>query len=554
MTELAPEFRPIMRPGVDPASAPHKPPLPPAGYRQEMRAGLLFEQNVPIVLRDGVEIYADIYRPEGAADLPVLLSWSPYGKHAKSNQVFWPASGVNPEWLSPETPFEGPDPVFWCPAGYAVAIVDPRGAWLSGGDFHHNGMTEAQDCAEVIEFLAARDWASGMVGMTGVSYLACIQYLVAPLKPPALKALNPWEGFADWYREFAFHGGIPETGFAPRASDNIQYSLNRTENTWANIQAHPLYNPFWQSKELALEEITQPSYVVASWADQGLHTRGTFEAFRRMASTDKWLEAHGQKKWAHYYLAESRKRRLAFFDHFLKQPGTVVPAWPKVRLEVRERYGKAQERTASDWPLPQTDYVRLALRDDGTMVQGPEGSGTVEYDATAGRAVFDHVFTERTELTGYAKLVLEVEARGASDMDLFVALEKIDREGDKVGFGFYAFFEDGPVALGWLRASHRALDPERSSEFQPFHLHDREELLSEGEKALVEIEIWPSSTLFEAGESLRLIVQGRDIYDEGLPNLPFARHESLRNAGTHVLHCERSYLQVPKIPLERGAT
>jgi len=550
MSDLPPEFRPIMRPGVDPASAPNKPPLPPAGYRQERRAGLLFEQNLPVPLRDGTEIYADIYRPEGASNLPVILSWSPYGKHAKSNHVFWPASGVNPDWLSAETPFEGPDPVFWCAAGYAVAIVDPRGAWLSGGDFHHNGLIEAQDCYDTIEFLASRDWASGALGMTGVSYLACIQYLVAPLRPPALKAINPWEGFADWYREFARHGGIPETGFAPRASDNIQYSLNRTENTWANIQAHPLYDPFWASKEIPLEEIALPAYVVASWSDQGLHTRGTLEAFRRMRSTQKWLEVHGQKKWAHYYLPESRQRRRAFFDHFLKEPGTLVPAWPKVRLEVREAFGKARERIAADWPLPETDYAKLHLSSDGTMMPDRQGAGTIEYDAKAGRAVFEHCFAQDTELTGHAKLALTVEARGSDDMDLFVALEKIDANGEKAGFGFYAFFEDGPVALGWLRVSHRALDSKRSSHFLPVHPHDREELLAAGEQVPVEIEIWPSSTFFAAGETLRLVVQGRDIYDEGLPNLPFARHEDLRNKGTHVIHCAGSYLQVPTIPPE----
>jgi predicted acyl esterase len=536
-----------MRPGVDPASAPHKPPLPPAGYRRETRSGLLFEQNVPVPLRDGTEIYADVYRPEGATNLPILLSWSPYGKHAKSNRVFWPASGVDPEWLSPETPFEGPDPVFWGAAGYAVAIIDPRGAWLSGGDLHHNGWQEAEDCFDTIEHLAEREWASGSVGMTGVSYLACIQYLVAPLEPPALKAINPWEGFSDWYREFATHGGIPETGFAPRASDNIQYGLNRTEDTWANIQAHPLYDEYWASKEIDLAAIDVPAYVVASWSDQGLHTRGTLEAFRRMKSRQKWLEVHGQKKWAHYYLAQSRERQRQFFDHFLKEPGAIVPAWPKVRLEVRERFGVARERIAEDWPVPGTEYRKLHLSPDGAM--GAEGgTGAVEYDATGARAVFDHTFSEETEITGYAKLHLEVEARGSDDMDLFGALEKLDSNGEKVGFGFYAFFDDGPVALGWLRVSHRALNEERSSEFQPVHRHDAEQRLKLGERVSVDVEIWPSSTLFEKGETLRLIVQGRDIYDEGLPNLPFSRHEDLRNAGTHVIHCGGSYLQVPVMP------
>jgi predicted acyl esterase len=541
-------FSLIMRPGVDPASAPHKPPLPPPGYRRELREGLIFEQNVPVPLRDGTEIYADIYRPDTMQKLPLLVSWSPYGKHAKSNRVFWPASGVDPEWLSPETPFEGADPVFWGAAGYAVVVVDPRGAWLSGGDLHHNGAIEAADCFDTIEHLAARDWASGAVGMTGVSYLACIQYLVAPLEPPALKAINPWEGFSDWYREFATHSGIPETGFAPRASDNIQYGLNRTEDTWANFQAHPLYDAYWASKEIDLEGIRLPAYVVASWSDQGLHTRGTLEAFRRMRSEQKWLEVHGQKKWANYYLPESRARQRAFFDHFLKEPSNVVPAWPKVRLEIRERFGVARGRLAEDWPVPGTQYRRLHLSPTATMDWNELGSGEVAYDATQGSAVFDHTFAEPTELTGYAKLHLMFEARGGEDADLFVALEKLDREGNKVGFGFYAFFDNGPVALGWLRASHRALDEARSSEFQPVHPHDREEPLSPGVAVPLDIEIWPSATSFEAGETLRLIIQGRDVYDKGMPNLPFSRHEDLRNAGTHVIHCGGSYLLVPVVP------
>ena len=272
-------FQPLMRPGVDPYSASHKPPLPEPDYVRTTQDGLVIERNRTVRLRDGTEILVDLYRAEGAErDVPILLAWGPYGKHALSNHVFWPRSGVEPEWLSPLTPFEGPDPVWWGSHGYGVAVADPRGAWLSGGDFHHNGIQEAEDCADTIEWLGLLPWSNGRVGMTGVSYLAAIQYLVAPLRPGPLAALNPWEGFSDWYREFAYHGGILETNFLPRASDNIRFSLNRTEDTWENVQAHPLIDDYWRSKELDLEGIVQPAYVVASWSDQGLHLRGTIEA------------------------------------------------------------------------------------------------------------------------------------------------------------------------------------------------------------------------------------------------------------------------------------
>jgi predicted acyl esterase len=149
------------------------------------------------------------------------------------------------------------------------------------------------------------------------------------------------------------------------------------------------------------------------------------------------------------------------------------------------------------------------------------------------------------------KLRLWVSTESANDMDLFVALQKLDRNGREVGFVFYAFYENGPVALGWLRASHRELDPQRSTAFQPVHRHDREIPLEPGVPTALDIEIWPSSTHFDAGESLRVVVQGHDIYTDALPNLPFARHQELRNRGLHSLHTGGAFdahLLVPLIP------
>lgn len=550
----------IMRPGLDPASAPNKPPLPPIDYVQLHEDGLFIERNVVIRLRDEVSIFCDVYRPEGLAGrtgLAALLSWSPYGKHARSNQVFWPKSGVDPSWLSPHTPFEGADPVAWCAAGYAVIVVDPRGAWLSEGDFHHNGLVEALDCAETIAWIADQPWSNGKVGMTGVSYLAAIQFWVASLNPPALAAINPWEGFTDWYRDFAYHGGILETGFLPRASDTIAYSRFRTEDTWANARAHPLIDAFWESKEIDLEAIRTPAYVVASWSDQGLHTRGTLEGYKRLSSPQKWLEVHGQKKWAHYYRPESQYRRRTFFDHFLKARETSLPAWPPVRIEIRDRAGSAEVRNEGEWPLRRTVPTRLWLSAcDQLTCEEPSENGVTAYDAVTGTATFDIRFAAFTEITGHAKLRLWLEVEGADDADLFVALEKLDAQGEPVGMTFYAFFDDGPVALGWLRASHRELDSQRSTDLQPFHPHRREDRLASGEIVPLDIEIWPSSTKFAAGEALRLIIQGRDIHAEGAPRLPFARHEQTRNAGRHILHWggeHDSHLLVPIIPLETPA-
>jgi uncharacterized protein len=536
-------FTLIMREGEPPHTAPRKPPLPPRDHQVWEEDGLLIERNAEVPMRDGVRIFADIYRPAGVTgDLPTLLGWSPYGKHGLSDSL-WPAAGVEPGWMSRFTAFEAPDPGFWCPRGYAVVYPDPRGSWLSEGELRHNGIGEGEDCFDLIEWLAERSWSNGRIGMTGVSYLAAIQYLAASLKPPHLAAINPWEGFSDWYREFAYHGGIPETGFLPRGSANLIYSTTRVEDTAANVKAHPLHDAYWESKEIDLEAIGTPAWVVAGWADQGLHTRGTIEAWRRMSSKRKWLDVHGQKKWAHYYKPSSRQRQGEFFDHFLLDRPTSVPAWPPVRLEVRESARVLHPRDESEWPLARTAYTPLHL-DARTMslsAEPPAEEAAASHDATDGAAVFDHTFETDTELTGHMKLRLWVETDQGRDMDLFAGLEKLDAQGRPVGFTFYAFYEDGPAALGWLRASHRELDADESTDWRPVHLHRREQLLTPGEPVAVDIELWPSSTLFRAGETLRVRVQGGDIHTDALPNLPFARHEDLRNTGRHTIRTGGQY-------------
>jgi predicted acyl esterase len=548
-------FQPLMRIGKPPSQALGKPLLTGPEYRSRRENGLFIEQNVAAPMRDGTRILIDIYRPDAApTDLPVILAWSPYGKHNLSARGF-PRSGVEDGWISPYTAFEAPDPAYWCPRGYAVVFPDPRGSWLSEGEMHHGGQQESEDAYDLVEWLGEQPWSNGKVGMSGVSYLAAIQWQVGPLRPPHLAALNPWEAFSDWYREFGYHGGIRETGFAPGACERLNWSLTRTEDTGASMAAHPLYDEYWASKETELEAIETPIFIVASWSDQGFHTRGTLEAYKRIRSKHKWLDIHGRKKWAYYYDPANVERLRAFFDHFLKGADRSVLSWPKVRLEVRDRAYVSKIRSEGEWPLERTVFRPLYLDTAGRSLGAvsPDQPAALHYDSTdpAGQAVFDHLFDEDTELTGHMKLKLWVEAPDAEDMDLFVAIQKLDRDGELVPFVFYALYEDGPVALGWLRASHRELDPMRSTPEQPVHPHTRELPLPPGEPVPVEIEIWPSSTLFRKGESLRVVVKGRDIYDQGAPNLPFARHQDTRNSGLHVIHAGGPYdshLLVPVIP------
>ena len=557
-----------MRPGVHPTLAVGKRIPPPPLYTETCEDGLLIRRNVAVKLRDGVHILVDIYRgADQGEDLPqpALLGWSPYGKHNTAQGLPWPEADVPAAWLSRHTAFEAPDPVFWCRHGYVVVYPDPRGSWYSEGELRHGGIEEGRDCYDLIEWMAQQPWCNGRIGMTGVSYLAAIQWQVGPLRPPHLAAINPCEGFSDWYREFAYHGGIPETGFLPRGCANLQWSTTRTEDTATNVREHPLYDGYWRSKECDLESVEVPAYVVASWSDHGLHTRGTIEAYQRIGSRQKWLEVHGRKKWHYYYRPDNVRRQLAFFDHFLKTAGIAVPAWPKVLLEIREAANVGRMRAESEWPLARTEYRKLYLdaREGRTSKATPvesiaelvahpiEQRSVVRYQIPEERAVFDYRFKEPTELTGYFKLRLWVQAEGANDMDLFVAIQKLDTQREVVPFIFYAVHDNGPAALGWLRVSHRRLDLEHSRPERPVHLHVSEELLTPGQVVPVDIEIWPAAVSFKEGEYLRLIVQGRDIPQPSSASGPFARHLDTRNAGAHLIHTGGdydSYLLAPFIP------
>lgn len=544
-----------MRDGRPPSEAPGKPLLTGPEPSVETADGLSIHRNIAVTMRDGVRILIDVYRPEDwetGEPVPVILGWSPYGKHHTRDHLPWPEAGVQPGWISQYTAFEAPDPAYWCPRGYAVAYADPRGMWLSDGMMSHGGQQETEDCCDLVEWLGEQPWSNGKVGLSGVSYLACIQWQVGPMRPPHLAALNPWEGFSDWYREFAYHGGIPETGFTPRADANLLWSTTRTEDTGANFRAHPLHDEYWESKQNPLELIDVPVFMVASWTDQGFHTRGTLEAYKRIGSGQKWLEVHGAKKWGHYYDPASVARLRQFFDHFLKGSDDEVLGWPKVRLEVRERAGVGHWRGEAEWPLARTAYQPLFLDLAARRLAdaAPSESAEVTYDTKTGEVYYDYTFAEDTEITGHIKLRLWIEAVDCEDADLFVGIKKLDQDGSEVPFMFYAVYDDGPAALGWLRLSHRELDEARSRPEQPWHPHTSESLLEPGVPVPAEIEVWPSSVLYRRGETLRLIVTGHDIYVPSAPMTPRCLHEETRNGGKLLIHAGSRYdshLLVPVI-------
>jgi hypothetical protein len=229
-------------------------------------------------------------------------------------------------------------------------------------------------------------------------------------------------------------------------------------------------------------------------------------------------------------------------------------ATPRVRLEVRECFYEGDVRAEQEWPLARTQYRPLYL-------DGPSGrlvpkalskEGAVSYATVApeSEASFTITFDEDTELTGHTKARLWLSSDAGDDMDVFVALQKLDRRGDQVHFPDFNHSEDGRVASGWLRVSHRELDEQRSTPQQPWHAHQRQLKITPGEIVMAEVEILASSTVFRAGESLRLIVRGSEIAPLGQGWRSYG-HTELVNEGVHTIHTGGPYdshLLVPVIP------
>ncbi|MHB6910360.1 CocE/NonD family hydrolase [Streptomyces sp. DB-54] len=532
------------------------------GLRPSSRVedGMRIERDVAVPLRDGTTIYIDLCRPEGATDVPVLIAYAPYGKHNGFPPLLGAGAQIEPP-LPEGTPFEAPVARYWVDHGYAVIYADPRGTWGSEGDSTFLSEQEADDGHDLVEWAGTQAWSNGKVGLTGVSYLALSQYRIAATHPPHLAAINPSEGFSDHYRDVMFQGGIPETQFNANLAHLVGFGRNRTEDVHSEIQDHPFLDDYWKSKTPELEQIQVPAYFVCSVGNQGLHTRGTLEAYRHASSAHKWLDVHGRKEWRYYYAPANTDRQRAFFDHFLKGLDTEVTSWPPVRVEYRDRTETGPIREETQWPPSHVRATPLYL-DAGTGTLSPTivaAPTTAVYDPTrspdvphrhAGeqKAVFTHTFDRDTALAGPAALRLWASSPGAADMDLFVCLDKVDHEGHVVTYPFCAYLDDGPLAQGWLRASRRELDPERSTPEQPVHAHQRDLPLPQGEPVALDIEIWPFTAHFHAGETLRLTIAGADIYRWGPQHLANG-HDLLNNTAPHHLHTGGPYASHLLLPI-----
>lgn len=514
--------------------------------------------DVPIPMDDGIALRADVFRPDDDGRYPVIVSCGPYGKGLHFSEGFpgrWSQlTGDHPEVLAGTTSahanFEMPDPEKWVPDGYVCVRIDSRGAGRSPGRLCLFQERETLDLYECVEWAARQPWSDGKVGLSGISYLAINQWQVATRQPPSLVAMIPWEGAADYYRDATYHGGIRsafwdvllegligrvqhgygDRGFTnpnngelvagPETLSDEELVANRCDFR-AEMRAHPLDDAWHRVRSPDWSKVVVPFLSAGNWGGHGLHLRGNVEAFVRAAAPQKWLEIHGLEHWSHYYTDYGVGLQKEFFGHFLKGEDNGWDARPPVLLQVRTVDGFV-ERAEHEWPLARTQWTRLHLDADGLGLawEAPAAAASVAYEPLDGSGVTFHSapLERETEITGPLAARLPIES-ATTDADLFVVVHVLDEQGEELRFKG-AQGPGMPVAQGWLRASHRKLDPGLTREYRPYHAHDEVQPLEPGVVTSVDVEIWPTSLVIPAGHRIAFTVRGTDLFADRDPGRP----------------------------------
>lgn len=511
--------------------------------------GMRIDWDVELVMDDGVVIRADVFRPIEEGKYPLLLTYGPYGKflHFKdgyagqwkimNTKYPYALEGSTNKYMNWETV----DPEKWVCDDYVVVRIDSRGAGCSEGKIDCWSPREFQDIYNCIELLAQQPYCNGKVGMLGISYYAVTQWNAAALNPPHLVAICPFEGANDMYRDIGRHGGLV-CNFADiwwtKQVDRLQHGSGDTdpnvicmvenkrvtghqvlskeelvENRCPKLSEvfveREMLDDWYKSRTADLSRINIPVLSCGNWGGNGLHLRGNVEGYMRAGTDQKWLEIHGLEHFTEFYTPYGLDLQKRFFNHFLKGMDTWHQA--PVHLRLRKVDGTFVDRDEQEWPIARTEYTKFYLDlKNQRLTTGESEDGEATFAAMSNGLTFlTPPLEEELEITGHVAAKLFIKS-STSDADLFVTLRVLDPDGKDFTV-VSAGDPKGTVASGWLRASHRKLDPERSLPYRPWHTHDEKQPLVPGETYELDVEVWPTSVIIPAGYRLGVAISGRDF-------------------------------------------
>jgi putative CocE/NonD family hydrolase len=368
-------------------------------------------RDVPVRMRDGVVLRADVYRPRVAGALPALVQRTPYNKavydaHARQ----------------------------YAAHGYLVVMQDVRGQFASQGTFDP-WIHEGTDGYDTIEWAARLTGCDGKVGMMGTSYQAAAQWQAARLRPPHLAAMVPAVSPADYYDQWVFPSGAFALSFneswllnnvaqtaARRLPDGAAIAARMAQayteltSTWYRtlplnrfapllpddrriapyffdwINRHSARDAYWDRLSLRgdYSKIAVPALIFDGWYDvflaggieNHLSMRAHGGSWQARAGTtlvigpyahNGWGRTLGEMDYGAAAVDTSTQVTLDFFDWWLKGLRTPAASKPAVTYF---SMGVNTWRTAASWPPPRARAATYYLHGKGSA-NGLGGDGTL---------------------------------------------------------------------------------------------------------------------------------------------------------------------------------
>ena len=564
--------------------------------------------DIMVPMRDGVRLAVDIYRPEGEGRFPALLAFAAHNKFLQSpavieacrNQPAWA-----PLWCGPA---EAGDTKFFTTRGYAHVVGNIRGCGNSNpGDPAVEGEPDAYD---LIEWIAAQPWCDGNVGMIGISDFARRQLIAAKHQPPHLKAIFPYDPGDLSFRDMA-PGGLIHTmrfhlmKFSAENPHDVELTPEeeRVRKELYNNSDYRMYtaifnvlerkgklapwffrtlmNPYepedQEERETWVERINIPVYLGTGWYayTYKVHLFGAFRYWEKCTNSPfkKLLlngPAHLQRPWISFH-----DEVLRWFDYWLKGIDTGIKDEPRVKIWAM---GANQWRYSDDWPLKETTYRKLYLDSWERLRWEPFTSSS--YDGIDPPDCFAQMPLTQTRTVQKLRymtdpLTHDMEVTGPLSLHFWAEIDQRDtnwiiivkdvgpdvsvqtaREGEMER----PQVPEREITRGWLKASHRAIDEQKSKPGRPFHPLTRsaQEEVVPGEINRYDVEIAPTSNVFKRDHRICVDITCLDVPtgvagDSSVEYIPY--HICSSKTVVHKIYrCQQypSHLLLPIIPQEQG--
>jgi hypothetical protein len=549
------------------------------------RYGIKTEKDVMVKVRDGVRLAVNIYRPNARGKFPALFAMGGYGKELQEVLIAPQPLYKSAVW---DGNIEAGDTPNIVPRGYVHIIADARGTGQSEGEFA--GMStqqEGKDGADIVEWIARQPWCDGNVGMIGYSYYGMMQLMVAIQQPPHLKAIFVSHVAADFYRDMAYSGGVLSlfiyglwdgrhgtSGFAPKnpvsqmmktlPKDELERRRNELLNhpdikhypnlyhllkypqknpQFFDILMNPFDGPYWRERSVYpfFKKIKVPTYVIGKIGG----TKGFWDVYTGLNTTKKlWVKPTGpeERPWR-----EDIELILRWHDHWLKGNDTGIMDEPPIKMYVP---GASRYRYEKEWPLKGIDYTSCYLRRWEGLSFEPE-LYQPEPDCFLQQPL--HLSNKRDSVKYLSPtLPADLETIGPAALNLFASIDQDDTNWIVKLSDVAPTGKEAPVAKGWLKASHRALDTAKSKPYNPYHPHASAEPVRPGEINEYAIGLGNIVNVFKAGHRIKLEIESMESPRD--PDIQIHYHPHLNSSKTtlHKIFRNREYRSHLVLPVISG--